>query len=42
MVALPAYPAAYTMATPTKPEPPTQARCREAVEKMRQAAAAAG
>jgi|APCry1669188879_1035177.scaffolds.fasta_scaffold13698_4 HK97 family phage prohead protease len=42
IVALPAYPAAYTMAAPTKPETPTQARCRQAVEKMRQAVAATG
>jgi len=42
VVALPAYPAAYTMAAPTKPETPTQARCRQVVEKMRQAVAATG
>lgn len=41
VVALPAYPAAYTMAAPKRPMTPTQQRCHEAVAKMRRAAAAA-
>ena len=40
IVALPAYRAAYTMAATTKPETPTQARCRQAMERLRQAVAA--
>lgn len=41
VVALPAYPAAYTMAAPRRATTPPQQRCQEAVAKMRRAAAAA-
>jgi HK97 family phage prohead protease len=42
VVALPAYPAAYTMGAPARPETAARQRCREAMEKMRRAVAMAG
>ena len=41
VAALPAYPAAYTMAAPSRPVTPAQARCHAAVERMRRAMAGA-